>query len=94
MIYFDTKNLFANVLLNEPIKIILQKEYEGKKIKIAIPSALKKLLYLCTKYVHSFLLTRDAFPAEKNRKERSPKVFNKYTKSYFSNIGYGRSPDQ
>ena len=40
------------------------------------------------------LYTRDAFLAVKNRKEGSPKVFNKYNKSLFSKFEYGRSPDQ
>ena len=40
------------------------------------------------------LYTREAFPAVKNPKEESLKVFNKYSKSHFSNFEYGRSVDQ
>ena len=41
------------------------------------------------------LYTRDAsFPAVKKPKEDSLKVFNKYIKSYFSNVEDGRSPDR
>ena len=43
----------------------------------------------------SFILyTRAAFLAVKNPKEESLKVFNKYSKSHFSNFEYGRSLDQ
>ena len=56
-----------------------------KKIVTYLTKTLKWLLYD---------ITRNAFQAIKTSKEGSPKVFNKYTKSYFSNFEYGRSPDQ
>ena len=48
-----------------------------------------------TSQLHEINLpTRDAFfPAVKTRKEGSPKVFNKYTKSHFRNFEYGSFHD-
>ena len=40
------------------------------------------------------IYTRDTNPAVENPREESPKVFNKYTESHFSNFKYGRSLDQ
>ena len=54
MISFDVKNLFTNLPLDKSVKIILRKIYQGRMLNTSISQKeMKKLLYLCTKHVHS-----------------------------------------
>ena len=54
--FFDVKSLFTNVTLDRTIQLILKRIYE--KHEASTKYEMKKMLILCSKYVH-FTLNKE-----------------------------------
>ena len=56
--FFDVKSLFTNVTLDRTIQLILKRIYE--KHEASTKHEMKKMLILCSKYVH-FTLNKEIY---------------------------------